>query len=47
MTKEERIYNGIKTVTSVSGIRKTGQIHAINETRPLSYTIYKNKLKTD
>ena len=27
MTKEARIYNGEKTVSSVSGARKTGQLH--------------------
>ena len=46
MTKEAREYNGEITVSSTSGIWKTGQIHAKrNETGPLSYTIYKNKLK--
>ena len=27
LTKEVRIYNGAKTASSVSGARKTGQIH--------------------
>jgi len=27
MTKEARIYNGEKTVSSVSGAGKTGQLH--------------------
>ena len=27
MTKEARIYNGQKTVSSISGIRKTGQLY--------------------
>ena len=27
MTKEARIYNGEKTVSSISGAGKTGQIH--------------------
>ena len=27
MTKEERIYNGEKTVSSISGAGKTGQLH--------------------
>ena len=27
MTKEARIYNGEKTVTSKSGAGKTGQVH--------------------
>ena len=38
LTKQERISNGIKTVSSASGAGKTG---------PLSYTIHKNKLKMD
>ena len=47
MTKEAKIYNEIKTVYSINGVGETGNIHAKNETRPLSYTIYKNKLKMD
>ena len=27
MTKESRIYNGEKTVSSMSGVGKTGQLH--------------------
>ena len=27
MTKEARIYNGEKTITSISGAGKTGQLH--------------------
>ena len=27
MTKEARIYNGEKTVSSISGVVKTGQLH--------------------
>ena len=27
MTKEARIYNGEKTVPSISGVGKTGQLH--------------------
>ena len=27
MTKEARIYNGEKTVSSISSARKTGQLH--------------------
>lgn len=47
MTKEARIHNGVKTVSSTKGVGKTGHLYAKNETRPLSYTIYKNKLKMD
>ena len=28
LTKEARIYNGEKTFSSISGARKTGQLHA-------------------
>ena len=42
MTKEPRIYNGEKTVSSINGAGKTGQPQQKNETRPLSYTVHKN-----
>ena len=45
MTKEARVYNGEKTVSSVSGAGKTGQLHVKNEIRTLPNTIHKNKLK--
>ena len=47
LTKEARIYNGLKTISLTSGARKTGQPLVKNETRTLSKTIYKNKLKMD
>ena len=47
MTKEPRIYNGERTAFSIKGTGKTRQPHIKNETGPLSYTIYKNKLKMD
>ena len=47
MTKEAQIYNGVKTVSSINGAEKIGEIHAKNETRSPTYTIHKNKLKTD
>ena len=28
MAKEERVYNEVKTVSSISGVGKIGQIHA-------------------
>ena len=45
MTKEARIYNGEKTVSS-SGAGKTGQLH-VKEIRTLPNTIHKNELKMD
>ena len=47
MTKEERIYNGEKTVSSISGAGKIGQLHIKNAIRTLGNTIHKNKLKMD
>ena len=47
MTKETRIYNGEKTVSSISGAEKTGQLHVKNEIRTLPNIIHKNKLKMD
>ena len=45
LTKEARIYNGLKTISLTSGAGKTGQPLVKNETRTLSNTIHKNKLK--
>ena len=45
--KEARIYNGKKTISLTSGAGKTGQPLVKNETRTLSNTIQKNKLKMD
>ena len=46
-TKEARIYNGVKTISLTSGAGKTGQLLVKNETRSLSNTAHKNKLKMD
>ena len=47
LTKEARIYNGLKTISLTSGAGKTGQPLVKDETRTLSNTIHKNKLKMD
>ena len=47
LTKEVRIYNGEKTISLTSSAGKTGQRLVKNETRTLSSTIHKNKLKMD
>ena len=47
MTKEARIYNGEKTVSSISGAGKQGSYMQKNEIRKLPNTIHKNKLKMD
>ena len=47
MIKEVRIYNGVKTVSSINDIEKIGYMQKRKEIGPPSYTIYKNRLKTD
>ena len=48
LTKEARICNGIKAVTSVNGVGKIGQVREKKgETRPPTHTIHKNKLKME
>ena len=46
-TKEARIYNGEKTFSLTSGGGKLVNHLQKNETRTLSNTIHKNKLKMD
>ena len=44
--QEARIYNGERTTFSINDAENTGQLHAKEwETRPIFYTIYKNKSK--
>ena len=45
MTKEARIYNGEKTLSSINGAGKTGQLHVKNEIKTLPNTIHKKELK--
>ena len=47
LTKEVRIYNGEKTVSSINGARKIRQLHENSEIRRFSNTMHKNKLKMD
>ena len=47
LTKQERISNGIKTVSSTVVLGKLDRDMQKNEPGPLSYTIHKNKLKMD
>ena len=47
LTKEARICNGEKTISLTSGAGKSGQPLVKDETRTLSNTIHKNKLKMD
>ena len=47
LTKEARIYKGEKTISLTSGAGETGQPLVKNETRSLSNTTHKNKLKMD
>ena len=46
-TKEARIYNGEKTIALTSGAGKLVNDLQNNETRTLSNTTHKNKLKMD
>ena len=41
LTKEARIYNGLKTISLTSGAGKTGQ-PLVKQVRTLSNTIHKN-----
>ena len=45
--KQDRISNGIKTLSLANGAGRTGQQHAEDETGLLSYTIHSNKFKMD
>ena len=47
LIKHSRPYNGEKTISSTSGAGKTGKLCTKDETRALSNTIHKNKLKMD
>ena len=47
LTKEARIFNGEKIVSSINGAGKTGQLHVKNEMRTFSNTRHKNKLRMD
>ena len=47
LTKEARIYNGLKTISLTSGAGKTGQLCVKKMKQALSNTIHKNKLKMD
>ena len=47
MTKEARIYNGEKTISLTMVLGKPVNHLKKNETRTLSNTIHKNKLKMD
>ena len=44
MIKNARIYNGEKTVSSISDTGKTGQLYQKSEIRPYSNIIFKNKV---
>ena len=45
LTKEARAHNGVKTVSSVNGIGRTGQVYANDETRAPPYSMHKKKVK--
>ena len=46
--KEARLYNVGKTVSSINGVGKTGEVHVKkNEIRPYFNNIHRNKLEMD
>ena len=45
MTKETRIYNGEKTVSSISGAGKTGQLHVKKKKRKEIRTLFNTMQK--
>ena len=47
LTREGKIYNEVKTASSINGAGKSGQPYVKNEIRSLPNTIHKNKLKMD
>jgi len=47
MTKEPRIHNGEKTLSSIHGTEKIGQLQEKKEIRTFSNMIHKNKFKMD
>ena len=47
MTKEARLHNGEKTVFSVSGAGKTGQLQVNNKIRTFTKTTHNNIVKID
>lgn len=44
---KEPIYNGERRAFLICSVRKTEQLHAKNDTEPLSNTIHKNQLKLE
>ena len=46
-TKEVKIYNEEKTVSSISSAGKTRQLHVKEEMRTFSHITFKNKFKID
>ena len=44
MTKEARLYNGEKAVSSINGAGETGQLHVKSEIETFFNTIHKNTL---
>ena len=47
LTKEARIYSGVRAVLSISVLGKLDSYMLKNEVRTLPNTIHKNKLKMD
>ena len=47
LTKQAKIYNGVKADSSINGTGKTGQLMLKNKIRTLPNTMYKTKLKVE
>jgi hypothetical protein len=45
--KQAKTYGGERTASSTNGAGKTGYVHAENETRFLSFTLYQYQFKDD
>ena len=45
MTKDSKIYNGKKIVSSINDVKKTEYLNVRNKIKTFCYTVYKNKLK--
>ena len=40
LTKGAQANKGVKTVSSINGVGRTGLAHSKNDTRPPTYTVY-------
>ena len=43
LTRQARAHNGVRTVCSINGVGKIGQVQQKTKTRPTTYTIHKDR----